>query len=213
MLRREFITSMGAAALLAPHLASAAVREALPPEGVELIYRVIYGGNEIGTQTVRIRDHDEDGHVVIEHEMTAEVRVLFARVYALDHKSTEVWEGFRLKSLRSETIENDQRAVIEGEAAETGFRVRNGEQDWLVPEGAVPTDSFWLAAALESSHVINTRTGESAKPVVEKLADDRWHLKAAFDHGEISATMHFDGDFLDFAEIDSGGHTVTLTRA
>lgn len=213
MLRRDFIAGMGMLTAFGPQLASAAVRNPLPSKGVEIVYQVIYGGNEIGTQTVRIRDHDIDGHVVIEHEMSAEVRVLFARVYALDHRSTEVWEGFRLKSLRSETIENDERSVIEGEAAESGFRVRKGDQDWLVPEGAVPTDSFWLAAALESAHVINTRTGESAKPVVKKLADNRWHLKAEFEHGDIEATMHFDGDFLDMAEIDSGGHKVTLARA
>ena len=42
-----------------------------------------------------------------------------------------------------------------------------------------------------ASHVINTRTGESAKPVVEKLANDRFHLKAEFEHGEI---FHHDGE-------------------
>jgi len=63
-----------------------------------------------------------------------------------------------------------------------------------------------------SASVVNTRTGETASPVKEKLPDGRWHLKAKFDHGMVEARMRFDGDFMTEAEVDSDGHVIKLTR-
>ena len=74
------------------------------------------------------------------------------------------------------------------------------------------SDSFWIAAATGSGRIINTRSGESATPVIEPLEDGRVHLRARFDHGAVEATLRFDGDFLVEAEIDSDGHTVRLER-
>lgn len=212
MLRREFMAGLGIFAVLGPRKINAAVRDPLPAEGVELVYKVLYGENEIGTQKVKIREHDEAGHVVIEHEMAVEVRIFFARAYALEHRSTEIWEGFKLKSLRSETVENDERYFVEGSLSDAGFRVKNFDKTWHVPEDAVSSDSFWLAAALDAPRVINTRTGDTASPIVNQLDAERWHIKADFDHGPIEATVRFDGDFLAEAVIDSDGHTVTLQR-
>lgn len=212
MLRRKFVAGIGFFSVFGPQMTRAAVKDPLPPEGVEFIYRVLFGGSEIGTQTVSIRQHDTAGHVVVEHQIKLEVRILFAVAYALEHRSTEVWEGFTLKSVHSETIENTERTVVKGEATEAGFRIRNAQSEWVVQEGAVTSDSFWLAAAMKSPTVINTRTGETASPDLKDLGNGRWHLKANFDHGPIEATMRFDGDFLVEADVDSDGHTVRMER-
>jgi hypothetical protein len=212
MQRREFVTGFGILTAFGPQIARAAVRDPLPPEGVEFTYRVLFSDSEIGEQRVIIREHDKTGHVVIEHEVKLEVRILFAVAYALDHRSTEVWEGFTLKSVRSETIENDERTVIEGEATKDGFRIRAGESEMVTPAGAVTSDSFWVAAAMEAPKVVNARTGETATPAVKDLGNGRWHLKADFEHGLVEATVRFEGDFLAEAEVDSNGHTVKLVR-
>jgi hypothetical protein len=212
MLRREFVAGIGFFSVFGPQMAQAAVKDPLPPEGVEFVYRVLFSGSEIGTQKVAIRQHDAAGHVVVEHETKLEVRILFAVAYALEHRSTEIWEGFTLKSIQSETIENDERTLVEGEATESGFRIRNTQSETVIPEGAVTSDSFWLAAAMTSPKVINTRTGDTASPDLRDLGNGRWHLKANFDHGPIEATVRFDGDFLVEAEVDSDGHTVRMER-
>jgi hypothetical protein len=213
MLRREFVAGIGVLSVFGSRMTRAAVKDPLPQEGVEFIYRVLFGGNEIGTQKVSIRQHDTAGHVVVEHQIKLEVRILFAVAYALEHRSTEVWEGFTLKSVHSETIENTEQTVVEGEATEAGFRIRNAHQsERVVQEGVVTSDSFWLAAAMKSPKVINTRTGDTASPDLKDLGNGRWHLKANFDHGPIEATMRFDGDFLVEANVDSDGHTVRMER-
>jgi hypothetical protein len=212
MQRRDFVTGIGLLTAFGPQITHAAVKDPLPPEGVELTYRVFFSDSEIGTQKVAIREHDKAGHIVIEHETKLEVRILFAVAYALDHRSTEIWEGFTLKSVQSETIENDERTVVEGEAVEEGIRIRSGEAEWVAPVGAVTSDSFWVAATLQAPKVVNARTGETASPDVEDLGNGRWHLKADFEHGPVEATVRFEGGFLAEAEVDSDGHTVKLER-
>ena len=156
--------------------------------------------------------HDVAGHVVVEHDTKLEVRILFAVAYSLDHKSTEVWEGFTLKSVKSETVENDQRTLVDGRATDKGFRLDNQKSQWLTPGELVTADSFWIATALEAASVVNTRTGDTAKPVLKKIGDDRWHLSAAFAHGAVAATLEFNDGFLREAEVDSDGHLVRLVR-
>ena len=212
MQRRDFITGMGLLAALGPRAVPAVVNDVLPAEGVVLDYRASLNGSDIGYQRVRIREHDEDGHVVVEHDTKLEVRILFAVAYRLEHRSTEVWEGFTLKSVKSETVENDQRTLVDGRATDKGFRLDNQKSQWLTPGELVTADSFWIAAALEAASVVNTRTGDTAKPVLKKIGEDRWHLSAAFAHGAVDATLEFDNGFLREAEVDSDGHLVRLVR-
>ncbi|MEM9682833.1 MAG: DUF6134 family protein, partial [Pseudomonadota bacterium] len=195
-----------------PHRAPAAVRDPLPPEGVSMTYRVMFGGNEIGTQNVRIAQHDITGHVVVEHDTKLEVRILFAVAYTLEHRSREVWDGFTLKSLKATTVENGKTTVVDGAASDKELRIRSGDTEVAVPLDAVTSDSFWIAAATESSSVVNARTGDAATPQVTKLEDGRVNIKASFAHGPVEATVRYDGDFLAEAEIDDEGQTVKLVR-
>ena len=212
MKRREFLTGIGLLAAFGPGEVSAAVNDALPPEGVVLNYRALFNGSDIGYQRIRIRQHDAAGHIVVEHDTKLEVRILFAVAYSLEHRSTEVWEGFTLKSVDSETIENNQRTLVKGHATVKGFHFDNQNNEWLTPGDLVTADSFWVAAALQAASVVNTRTGDTAVPVLKKVGEDRWHLSAAFAHGEIEARLEFDGGFLREAEVDSDGHRVRLVR-
>jgi hypothetical protein len=212
MRRRDFVTGIGFIGILGPDVTRAAVRGKLPAEGVEIDYRVLFNGSEIGTQKVLIRSHDKADHVVVEHQIKLEVRILFAVAYALDHRSTEIWQGFELQSIKSDTTENGERYVVEGEVTPDGFSIRKDGVEHAAAMNAVTTDSFWLAAAMSAPEVMNTRTGETAKSIVTQLGDDRWHLKAEFPHGVTEATMRYSGDFLAEAEIDSDGHKIRIER-
>ena len=212
MKRRSFAAGMAVLAAFGPRVLQAAVRDPLPQEGVELTYKVSYGDQEIGEQTVSIREHDEAGHVVVAYRTKLKVRILFTTAYELDHNSTEVWHGFTLKSLQSKTTEDGEHFHVEGEATDDGFRIRQGLSDWTAPNDTVTTDSFWVAAALTAPNVINARSGKSSALQVTDLGDNRWHLVAEFDDGPIKATLRFDGDFLAEAEVDSDGHRVNFQR-
>ena len=212
MLRREFIAGLGVLAVSGPQATQAAVRDPLPAEGVGFTYRVLFSGSEIGTQTVSIREHDKAGHVVVEHKTKLKVRILFAVVYALDHHSTEVWEGFTLKSMRATTVENGEKSEVEGDASADGFQIRSADKKWVAPPTVVTSDSFWIATAMDSPSIVNTQTGDTAAPKVQDLGNGRWHLRADFAHGPVEATVRFDGEFLAEAEVDSDGHKVRLER-
>ena len=212
MRRRDFVVGFGFIGILGPHVTWAAVKGKLPAEGVRLNYRVLFSDSEIGTHKVLIRSHDKADHVVVEHEIKLEVRILFAVAYALDHRSIEVWQGFDLKSIKSDTTENGERYVVEGEATPDGFSIRKDGVEFAAPRNLVTVDSFWLASAMSAPEVMNTRTGETAKPSIKQLGDNRWHMKAVFPHGPIEATMQYSGDFLLEAEIDSDGHRIKMKR-
>ena len=203
---------MAVLAAFGPRVLQAAVRDPLPAEGVELTYKVSYGEQEIGEQKVSIRQHDEAGHVVVAYSTKLKVRILFTTAYELNHNSTEVWDGFTLKSLRSKTIEDGEQFEVQGEATSEGFRVRQGLSDWTAPDDSVTTDSFWVAAALTAPNVINARSGQSSALQVTDLGNGRWRLVAEFDDGPIKATLRFDGDFLAEADVNSEGHVVNFQR-
>ena len=212
MKRRNFTAGMAVLTVLGPRVLQAAVQNPLPAEGVELTYKVSYGEQDIGQQTVSIRQHDDAGHVVVAYRTKLKVKILFTTAYELDHNSTEVWNGFTLRSLRSKTIEDGEHFEVEGQATDDGFRVRQGLSDWTAPNDTVTSDSFWVAAALTAPNVINARSGETSALQVTDLGNSRWRLEADFDDGPIKATLRFDGDFLAEAEVDSGGHLVNFQR-
>jgi hypothetical protein len=212
MRRRDFVAGFGLIGILGPNVTWAAVKGKLPAEGVQLNYRVLFSDSEIGTQKVLIRSHDKEDHVVVEHEIKLEVRILFAVAYALHHRSTEIWQGFDLQSIKSDTRENGEHYVVEGEATPDGFTIRKDGVEHATARNVVTADSFWLASAISAPELMNTRTGETTKPIVKQLGEDRWHLKAVFPHGQSEATMRFSGDFLTEAEVDSDGHKVRIER-
>ena len=211
--RRNFLLGVGVLGALGPHMANAVVKNSLPPEGVRLAYRLIFGDSEIGTQEIRIRSHDENNHVVVEHKIDMEVRVLFTVAYSLKHRSTEVWNGFNLMSINSRTKENNQSHIVKGKKSSHGdFILQNKSGALEVKGNMITLDSFWLASAMSAPKLINTRNGDIAIPKTKSLGNDRWHLKAKFPHGPIEATMQYDGNFLVWAEVDSAGHTVKIER-
>lgn len=210
--RRNFLLGLGILGALGPRVANSVVKNSLPPEGAGLFYQLIFGDSVIGSQRIKIRSHDDKDHVIVDHEVDMEVRVLFTVAYSLKHRSTEVWNGYNLISIDSETKENNQNHVIKGNATHGDFVLHNENGALDVRGNVVTLDSFWLASAMSTPKLINTRNGDIAIPKSKSLGNGRWHLKADFPHGPIEATMKFNGDFLEQAEIDSAGHIVKIKR-
>jgi len=212
MERRDFLLGLGAFSLLSSKMLNAATKQSLPAEGVELVYNLKFGDSDIGTQVVKVRAHDKEDHVIIEHKIDIEVRVFFTVAYALRHKSTEVWHGTDLKSIDSNTKVNGETHLIKGEAKDSGFEIQNEDGLSLIHGNLVTLDSFWLASSMSTPRIVDTKTGDVTVPVMKSIGKNRWHMAAKFPHGNVVATMEFDGEFLVRAEVDSEGHTVTVER-
>lgn len=211
--RRDFLLSLGALGLAGPYAAMGKLKGEIPHEGVELDYRVLFGGNEIGHQTISVSHHDQPGKIAVNYKIDLEVRILFAVAYSLEHDSTEVWDHHRkLHAIKSRTVENGKTSLVHGGLEQGGFHVKGNNGVHKGPGDMITSDSFWLAAALDSHSVMNTRTGDIAKPKVKKLKEGHYHLKAEFAHGPIEANLHYKDDFLLEAEIDSDGHVIRFER-
>ena len=213
MKRRDFVVGLGLLGMAGPVLSLTSIKEKLPPEGFSLKYQVFYGGNEIGSQTVSITEHTEGDHLVIEHSIDLEVRILFAVAYSLEHKSKEIWStDRRLISVEAETIENGDKALVKGLHKDDGFHINGGFGEHTGLNSLVTSDSFWVASAMEAPLIMNVRTGDLAKPQISSIDDGKFHLKADFEHGPVEAKLEYEGDFLKLAEIDSDGHIVKFVR-
>lgn len=213
MNRRRVLAGMGLAAIVSPAFGMQTVRDQMPDEGFKLKYKVSLGDSHIGHQEVVISKHTADDHLIIEHLVDVEVRMLFAVVYSMNHQSTEVWTvDKRLVSVESKTIENGKLAEVAGVHKEDGLHILGEFGEYAGLDAAVTTDSFWIASALEAPAIINTRTGELAKPKISKHADGTHQMNIDFPHGSVVARLSFDGDFLQRAEIDSDGHIVKFER-
>jgi hypothetical protein len=213
MKRRDFVAGLGLLGMVGPALSMNAIREILPEEGFNLKYRVSYGGNEIGHQEVSITEHIEGDHLVIEHTIELEVKILFAVAYSLQHKSTEVWStDRRLISVEAETIENGDKALVKGLHKEDGFHIAGNYGEHTGLDSLVTSDSFWVASAMQAPMIMNVRTGDLAKPQISTTDDGKFHLKADFERGAVEAKLEYEGNFLKQAEIDSDGHLVKFVK-
>lgn len=211
--RRDLLVGLGLYGLISSAKGGMkSVNAEFPSDGLELKYRVFYGGNEIGYQKISVKKHADD--VVIEHETKLEVRVLFAIAYSLDHISTEVWApNHQLVSINSTTIENGEKTEVLGRQRGNGLHIQGGYGEHAELNSIVTTDSFWFASALQNPMIINTRTGDVAEAKVSRIEENRFHVKADFAHGSVEAKLRFDNNFLVDAEIDSDGHIVRFMRA
>ena len=182
MKRRDFVMGLGLLGMMGPSMSMTSIKEKLPSEGFNLKYQVFYGGNEIGSQTVAITEHTEGDHLVIEHSIELEVRILFAVAYSLEHKSREIWStDRRLISVEAETIENGDKALVKGLHKEDGFHISGGYGDHTGLNSLVTSDSFWVASAMDAPMIMNVRTGDLAKPHISAIGKEKFHLKADFE--------------------------------
>ena len=213
MERREFLLGLAALGILGSNSAGAKIRGEFPEEGVHIDYRVLFGGNEIGKQTISFNHHATPGFIEVKYQINLEVRMLFAVAYRFEHSSTEIWDQNRkLHAIDSTSNENGKTTEVKGKLKDDVFHVKGEDGHTKGPGNLITSDSFWLAAALDSHHVMNTRTGDMAQPQVKKLSQDRYHLKAEFNHSKIDAKLHFKDEILYEAEIDSDGHSIRFER-
>lgn len=181
---------LAALVLLAPAPALAA-----RPGIVE--FEVIMNGSPVGRHRVEVR---EDGGAV-----TADVRIdMKGRVgpigFTYAHSCTERYAGTRLQSLDCVDREGRRTQTVRASREGEGLRIAGPRNSGLAPASVVPT-SWWNAAILRQSQVLDTRNGRVIPLRVERIgaetltADGRQVAATRYRvRGSATADLWYDGE-------------------
>ena len=126
---------------------------------------------------------------VLQSEARFDVKVWFVPVFSYWHRNTETWADGCLVSIEAMTDNNGEMLVVDGEATDGGFVVRNSEGEAGLP-GCVMTFAYWNPAILDADRLLNAQTGvyenisvtleaeEILKIEDRPVATERFRLKA-----------------------------------
>ena len=101
------------------------------------------------------------------------VKALFLTVFAFKHNSLEIWQGNRLTSLVSETVEYGETFQVTGELTAQGFRVVGKGAPFIAAPDALTSNDLWQPALLQQSVVIDAQHGGVIGVSAHKLADEQ----------------------------------------
>ena len=135
--------------LPAPLAASAPASPPLfePEDGQKLSYAIVRLGSRIGLHHFTFQRRD--GRLVVESDLTISVSILSIQVYALNHKSREVWEDGRLVWFSGAT--NDDGTIHRAQSELRGDRLH------VVTDGEVKDSPPLFVASLWRALPTDTR--------------------------------------------------------
>jgi hypothetical protein len=153
-------------ALLLSYLAFA------PPAGAaEIQHHVILrDGQPVGSYRIAFSREAED--LVVDSELSVEIRAGFLPLFSYRHSAREVWRGDRLTALDSETYDNGKRLHVAGRATASGFQVDGPTGGVLAPADIRPT-SFWRSDAVGQSRLLDVETGRVLKVAATLLVEEQ----------------------------------------
>ena len=132
---------------------------ATAPDGLELEYRVLRDGAEIGRHKVWFR-HDGDAVITVETEISITVSLLFITLYTYRLDATETWRGDRLVALDSTTDDDGDLYVVSAHAEGDNLVVGAGANSWMAPATIIPT-SLWRREMAQGELLIGVERGEA----------------------------------------------------
>lgn len=143
-----------------------------------LLFDVVRGGESIGTHRVTFRPDGDSLTIEIAIDLT--VRLAFIPVFRYSHRNTEVWRDGKLVRLDSSTDDDGNKYRVSAVATAEGIKVTDAEgRSYIASPDTVPT-SYWNAALLERSELLNTQDGTLMPIRVESrqaAADGATHFR------------------------------------
>ena len=131
-------------------------------------FKVYLDKKEIGYQSFRLTPKPNGSNISIEAKF--DVKYLFINFYSYRHNNKEVWQDGCLQSIESKTIDNGENFFVNGAVQNDVFIIKSqlGEQRL---RGCVKTFSYWDASFLNSTHLLNSQTGEFSPVEIHKLGN------------------------------------------
>ena len=175
--RRQLGAALVATALLGLLPAAAHAQQAVP---AALDFAIERNNEPVGFH--RIRFSREDGHLVVDTEVSVRVTAVFATVYRFAHKAREVWADGRLVALDSETDDDGTPHRLSIRADGDALHVTHNGSQSTVAAGLTPTN-LWDKAMVEQTVLLGTLRGDAMPTQVTRLGPE----KVAGPDGEVEA--------------------------
>jgi hypothetical protein len=170
--RRAFLMAglAGAVSCAFPRLAHAVTAIGLASAAGNRRFSVLYKGHRIGAHTILYSS--ESGDTRINTEIQLKIKIAFFTVFAFSHRSEETWRDGQLMTLKSETVENGETLVVEGEQTPDGFRVVSKGGPFIAPTATLTSNSLWTPAVMEQDTVIDAQHGGIIGVSARKFSDE-----------------------------------------
>lgn len=138
------------------------------PSG-DLLFRVIRKGSPIGwLQTTFAQGPDG---LTVRTKLDVEIYVAFVRVYRYHHLGEEVWQGDRLRSLKSQTDNDGEQFRVQTTPVAGGLRVEGPRGGVTTPATAMTTNCSWNPALVRQQMVIDCERGRYVPLAVAPLGE------------------------------------------
>lgn len=143
-------------------------------------FKVLLNDKPIGYHQVRI---DRDANRKAVHTKAEfDVRFMFIPVYSYVHDTRETWENGCLVNITSTTDDNGDDFFINSKPLNQRLELET--QDGISTfDGCVRTFAYWDIEMLQSTHLLNTQTGEYQAVTITDMGSDTVNLE----DGEVEA--------------------------
>jgi hypothetical protein len=125
--------------------------------GPTLEFEVLLGDDQIGHHKITFQKDRDGFQVVAMTEMS--VKVLFANVFRLEHRSEALWIDGSLREMKATTTVNGKETNFEVQRDGDNFRIEN-EDEVLLSEGPLFPSTHWNMSILSSTRILDTLTGQ-----------------------------------------------------
>jgi hypothetical protein len=130
-----------------------------------LTFTAYRNGSLLGTHKIDFSRTDE--RLVVDIEITFDVKLAFIPLYRYRHKNREVWEGGKLLSLDTETDDNGTALSVKAEQVGGRILVDGSGGKLDLPIDTLTT-SYWNEAAATAGEWLDTQAGNLVRSTVTK---------------------------------------------
>jgi len=137
-------------------------------------FKVLLDDKPIGYHQVRI--DREANRKAVHTKAQFDVRFMFIPVYSYVHDTRETWENGCLVNITSTTDDNGDDFFINGKPLNKRLALET--QDGISTfDGCVRTFAYWDIEMLQSTHLLNTQTGEYQAVTITDMGSDTVNLE------------------------------------
>lgn len=129
-------------------------------------FKVYLDESEIGSHRFEISSDTATQRVRSEADF--DVKFLFFSAYQYRHSNTEIWQGECLKTINATTDDNGERLFVRGEREDNALLLETNDGLRTV-QGCIRSFAYWDPELLNSTHLLNSQTGELEPVEVKKL--------------------------------------------
>ena len=158
---------LGGLALLTAAALPGAVRAAQPDD---IHFDVHVAGSKVGHHSLSFTPGPDADQMTVRVDVRIRVRLFFVTVFDYTQTTEEVWQGDRLVSFTSTTIDGDNRDEVTAVQGAEGLEVtslRFGNR--TLPADTWPSTAFWRQDAVQRSQFLDAARGDIRKVAITEL--------------------------------------------